>query len=157
MVLAGAFVVLALDVVTKAVAVAKLERRSAVHVVDGVLEPTLTRNPGAAFSIGVGATVLFTVVALGVVVILLRTAARLRSLPWAIALSLLLGGALGNLTDRLFRSPGPFRGHVVDWIRLPHWPVFNIADAAITIGAVLAVVISLRGVHLDGTREGGPL
>jgi len=152
-VLGGASVVLAVDAVTKAVAVAKLEGRDPVHVIDGALELTFTRNPGAAFSIGVGATVIFSLVAAAVAVLLVRTAARLRSLPWAVALSLLLGGALGNLADRLFRSPGPLRGHVVDWIRLPHWPVFNIADAAITVGAVLAVVVSLRGHHLDGTRD----
>jgi signal peptidase II len=145
-----AAVVLVADVVSKVIVVAKLAHRPAVHVIDGVLELTLTRNPGAAFSIGVGATVIFTLVAVAVVVVIARTAARLRSVPWAIALGLLLGGALGNLVDRVFRSPGPFRGEVVDWIRIPHWPVFNLADAAITVGAVLAVLLSLRGRQLDG-------
>jgi signal peptidase II len=147
-----AAVVLAADAVSKVIVVAKLADRPTVHVIDGLLELTLTRNPGAAFSIGVGATVIFTLVAVAVVVVIARTAARLRSVPWAIALGLLLGGALGNLVDRVFRSPGPFRGEVVDWIRIPHWPVFNLADAAITVGAVLAVLLSLRGRQLDGSE-----
>jgi signal peptidase II len=145
-----AVAVLVTDVVSKVVVVATLSDRGPVHVIDDVLELTLTRNPGAAFSIGVGAAAIFTVVAGVVVVIIARTATRLRSVPWALALGLLLGGALGNLVDRVFRSPGPFRGEVVDWIRLPHWPVFNVADAAITVGAVLAVLASLRGHQLDG-------
>ena len=82
--------------------------------------------------------------------VILRTAKRLRSLGWAIALGLLLGGALGNLVDRLLRSPGPFRGEVVDWIQLPHWPVFNLADSAIVIGGCVAVLLSSRGISVDG-------
>jgi signal peptidase II len=70
-----------------------------------------------------------------------------------VALALMLGGALGNLSDRLFRSPGPLRGHVVDWIELPHWPVFNIADSAIVVGGLLAVLLALRGIEMDGTRK----
>jgi signal peptidase II len=70
-----------------------------------------------------------------------------------VALGLLLGGALGNLTDRIFRSPGPLRGHVVDFLELPHWPIFNLADSAIVLGAVLITLQSLRGVHLDGRRS----
>jgi signal peptidase II len=88
-----------------------------------------------------------------VVVAIVRFARRLRSAPWAIALGLLLGGACGNLADRLFRAPGPGRGYVVDWIELPHWPVFNIADACIVVGAVIAVLLALRGIAVDGTRE----
>jgi signal peptidase II len=70
-----------------------------------------------------------------------------------VALGLLLGGALGNLSDRLFRSPGPLRGHVVDWIQLPHWPVFNVADSAIVVGGIVAVLLALRGVELDGSHK----
>ena len=150
LVLGIAAVALAADVISKVVAVERLSDRPPVRLVDGLLELTLVRNPGAAFSIGVGATALFSVVAVGVVFILARAATRLRSRPWAVVLALLLGGALGNLGDRIFRSPGPFRGEVVDWIRIPHWPVFNLADACITVGAVLAVVLSLRGHHLEG-------
>jgi len=87
-----------------------------------------------------------------VVVVIVRTAPRLGSVGWAVALGGLLGGALGNLTDRLFRGPGPLRGYVVDWIQVPHYPVFNLADSAIVCSAVLMVVLSLRGIQLDGTR-----
>ena len=82
-------------------------------------------------------TAVFGLVAIAVAVAIVRTARRLRSLTWAITLGLLLGGALGNLGDRIFRSPGFLRGHVVDWIELPHWPVFNLADSAISAAASL--------------------
>jgi signal peptidase II len=155
--LAGvAAVVVVADVVTKIVAVAKLSHRSRVTVVPHVLWLTFTRNAGAAFSVGTGATVVFTAVAVAVVVVIVRSARRLRSAGWAVSLGLLLGGALGNLSDRLFRSPGPLRGHVVDWIELPHWPVFNVADSAIVVGGVLAVLLALRGIEMDGSRRSVP-
>jgi signal peptidase II len=144
-VLAVAAVVFAADAISKAVVVDKLAHRGPVHLVGSVLTLTLTRNAGAAFSVGVGATLVFTAVAAVVIVVIVRTAARLRSRAWAVALGLLLGGACGNLADRLFRSPGPLRGEVVDWIHLTHWPVFNVADAAITCGAILALLLSARG------------
>jgi signal peptidase II len=145
-----AAVVLVADIVSKILVVAHVRRGDHVHVLGHVLQITNTRNSGAAFSVGTGATVLFTAVAVVVVAVILRTAKRLRSLGWAICLGLLLGGALGNLVDRLFRSPGPFRGEVVDWIQLPHWPVFNLADSAIVIGGCVAVLLSSRGISLDG-------
>ena len=138
------------DVVSKVAIVAALAPGEIVRLLGHYLELTNTRNSGAAFSVGTGATVLFTAVAVVVVVVILRTAKRLRSVGWAICLGLLLGGALGNLIDRLFRSPGPFRGEVVDWIQIPHWPVFNIADSAIVIGGCIAVLLSTRGIALDG-------
>jgi signal peptidase II len=92
-------------------------------------------------------------VALVVVAVIARVARRLRSLPWAVALGMLLGGALGNLTDRVFRSPGPLTGHVVDFLELPHWPVFNLADSAIVVASALMVGLSFRGLHLDGTVD----
>jgi signal peptidase II len=152
-VLATALVVLVADVVSKVLVVAKLSDRGPVRVIDHALTLTLTRNAGAAFSIGGGATILFSLVALGVVVVIVRTARSLASIGWAFALGLLLGGALGNLTDRLFRSPGPLRGHVVDWIEFPHWPVFNLADSAIVMGGLFAVILAARGIELDGTRR----
>ena len=91
-------------------------------------------------------TVVFSLIAVGVIIAILRTARRLRSLPWAITLGLLLGGATGNLGDRLFRSPGLLRGYVVDWIELPHWPVFNLADSCIVCGGILAVLLAARGI-----------
>jgi len=150
---AVAATVLVLDVVSKIIVVATLSDRAPVHVVGSLLQLTLTRNPGAAFGIGTSATVAFTVVAAGVAAVIVRSARRLASAGWASSLGLLLGGALGNLTDRIFRAPGPFRGHVVDWIQLPHWPVFNLADSAIVVGGVLAVLLSLGGVELDGSRR----
>jgi signal peptidase II len=141
-------------VVSKIIVVATLSHRPPVHVVDGVLTLLVLRNSGAAFSIGTSMTVVFTLIAVGVIFFILRTSRRLRSLPWAVTLGLLLGGATGNLTDRLLRSPGLFRGDVVDWIQLPHWPVFNVADSAIVCGGVLAVLLAARGFRLDGSRDG---
>lgn len=142
-----------LDALSKALVVAYLEGRPPVDVVDHVFRLVAGRNSGAAFGIGGGATALITAVAIGVVVAIVRTARRLASRWWAVAMGLLLGGALGNLTDRMVRSPGPFRGAVVDWLALPHWPVFNLADTWITTGAVLAVVLSLLAVPLEGRRR----
>ena len=125
-----------------------------VRLLDGLLTLQVLRNSGAAFSIGTSMTIVFTLIAVGVIFFILRTSRRLRSLPWAVTLGLLLGGATGNLTDRLLRSPGLFRGDVVDWIQLPHWPVFNVADSAIVCGGALAVLLAARGIRLDGTRDG---
>jgi signal peptidase II len=144
--------VLALDLLTKHLVVAHLEHRDPIRLLGGALLLSVSRNSGAAFSFAQGATVLFTVVAVVVVVVIVRTARRLGSVAWATSLGLLLGGALGNLVDRIFRDPGPGRGAVVDWIDFRVWPVFNIADSAIVIGGVLAVLLSFRGIELDGTR-----
>jgi signal peptidase II len=86
-----------------------------------------------------------------VIVFILRTSRRIHSVAWAVTLGLLLGGATGNLVDRLLREPGPLRGYVVDWIQLPHWPVFNIADSSIVCGGILAVLLAGRGIRIDGT------
>jgi signal peptidase II len=120
------------------------------HLVGSLLTLDLVRNPGAAFGIAGGATALFSLIAVVVVVAIARTARTLRSTPWAVALGLLVGGALGNLTDRIFREPGIFRGRVVDFLELPHWPVFNVADMGITCAAVLMALLAFRGVHPDG-------
>ena len=138
--------VLLLDVVTKLVAVAELSDREPIRLLDGFLTLRLVRNPGAAFGMAQGLTVLFTGVAVAVVVVILRMARRLQSAWWAVALGLVLGGALGNLSDRLLRSPGPGRGHVVDFLELPRWPVFNLADSAIVLAGLLMVVLSARGI-----------
>jgi signal peptidase II len=144
--------VLLVDQATKVWAERSLEVGVPREVIGDWLQFRLTYNPGAAFSLGTGYTVVLTVVAIAVVVVVIRMARNLGSLGWAVALGLLLGGALGNVTDRIFRDPAPFRGHVVDFIELPHWPVFNVADCAITVAAVLFVLLSLLGVHLDGRR-----
>jgi signal peptidase II len=154
-VLAGiAVLVLALDIVSKSLVVAYLTPEQPVHLIGSVLMLWLTRNPGAAFSVGTGETAVFTVIAFGVVVYIARTARRLYSLGWAVALGLLLGGAAGNLGDRIFRSPGLFRGEVVDWIAVTrYYPIFNLADSAIVCGGILTVILAMRGYHLNGTRS----
>lgn len=153
--IAVALAALAADIVSKTIVVATLQDRAPVRLLGGLLTLRETRNSGAAFSIGTGYTIVFTVIACGVVVAILRTARNLRSLPWAVCLGLLLGGAIGNLLDRLFRAPAPLKGHVVDWIEFPHYPVFNLADSAIVCGGVLAVVLAARGLQIDGTRLTG--
>ena len=151
--LAGvAALVLALDVATKVWVVAELEGRRTLELLGGQLLIRVSRNPGAAFSFAEGATLLFTAVAIAVIVVIVRTAPRLRSAGWAVSLGLLLGGAAGNLVDRLLRSPGPGRGAVVDFIDFQVWPSFNVADSGIVVGGLLAVLLSLRGIELDGTR-----
>jgi signal peptidase II len=157
-VLAGVAVfVLAADIISKALVVAHLRPDQPVHLIGNVLMLWLTRNPGAAFSVGTGETAVFTVIAFGVVIYIARTARRLYSLGWAIALGLLLGGASGNLGDRIFRAPGLFRGEVVDWIAVTrYYPIFNLADSAIVCGGILTVILAMRGYHLDGTRADLP-
>jgi signal peptidase II len=149
-----ALTALALDVATKIVVVATLQDREPIELLGGLLTLRETRNSGAAFSIGTGYTVVFTLIACGVVIAILRTARNLRSVPWAVCLGLLLGGAVGNLIDRMLRDPAPLKGHVVDWIEVPNWPVFNLADSAIVCGGVLAVLLAARGLQIDGTRIG---
>lgn len=146
--------VVAVDAASKALVVARLEHRVGGLRLGPLLTLEVSRNSGAAFSFAQGATVVFTLVAIAVIVVIIRTAPRLRSPAWAVTLGLLLGGAVGNLLDRLLRAPGPGRGAVVDFIHVPHYAVFNAADSAITVGAVLAVLLSLRGVEVDGTRRG---
>jgi signal peptidase II len=145
--------VLAADAITKALVVVHLRPGQPVHVLGNVLMLDLLRNPGAAFSVGTGNTIVFTAIAVIVVFYIVRTARNLRSPGWALTLGLLLGGALGNLADRIFRAPGVFRGDVVDWIELTrYWPVFNVADSAIVCGGILTVLLAMLGYHMDGTR-----
>jgi signal peptidase II len=151
--LAVAAAVYALDVASKAIVVATMHYGHPVRLLGPALQLDYTRNPGAAFSMGEAYTIIFTAIAVGVIVVILRLARRLFSVPWALALGLLLGGALGNLTDRLVRAPGVLRGWVVDFIELPHWPIFNLADSAICVGGALMVLLAFRGLHPDGTDE----
>jgi signal peptidase II len=134
----------AADQVTKAVALGTLDDGRTHPVIDGVLHWTVQRNPGAAFGIFRRAPVLFTVLAIVIVVAIVAAAPKVRDRLNAVALGLVLGGALGNLADRLFRPPGPFRGRVIDFIDLRVWPTFNVADAAVVIGAVLLAIASIR-------------
>jgi signal peptidase II len=149
----AAFILIA-DIISKALIVANLSGKPPLHVIGNFFMLTEVRNSGAAFGIGTGDTIVFTAIALGVIIYIVRTARNLRSLGWAITLGLLLGGAAGNLGDRLFRAPGVFRGNVVDWIEVTRWwPVFNLADSAIVCGGILTVLLALRRVRLDGTRD----
>jgi len=140
----------AADLVSKVVVVATLTPGEPVPVIDGLLRLRLIRNPGAAFGLGVGMTLVFSVITVVVIAAILRMARRLGSPPWALTLGLLLGGALGNLTDRIARAPGFLHGHVVDFLELPHWPVFNIADSAIVTSGALMVLLALRNVPVEG-------
>ena len=151
--LAVAVFVIVADVISKAIAVAHIREYTDIHLIGNLLMLTLTRNGGAAFNLGgTGMTIVFTAIAASVVAYILRASRNLRSTGWAITLGLLLGGATGNLIDRIFRAPGFLRGDVIDWIELPHWPVFNVADSSIVCAGVLVVLLSLRGIRLDGTR-----
>ena len=114
------------------------------------LQLTLLYNSGAAWGMGSGITPVVTVLQLGIVVgVLVFTVKAVRSTWYAIAMSLILGGALGNIHDRLLRPPGPFRGEVVDFLQLPNWPVFNVADMAVVGGAILVILLGVIGVPAD--------
>lgn len=155
-----ALTLLAIDQATKFWAERALADGNRIEVIGEFFQLRLVYNPGAAFSFATGATGLLTILAIGVVAFMIWTARRLGSRGWAIALGVLLGGALGNLTDRLFRPPGVGQGHVVDMFalsRLPiidTFPVFNVADICITTAAILIIWFALRGIDLDGTRVG---
>jgi signal peptidase II len=149
--------VIALDLLTKVIAVALLTPGESPRILGGLIYFSLIRNPGAAFSMATGMTWLLALVAIGVVVVIIRMAPRLRSTAWAVSLGLVLGGACGNLIDRIFRSPGFLQGHVVDFVSVfgpnaQYFPVFNVADSAITIGGISLVITALLGIDFDGTR-----
>ncbi|MGH3941884.1 MAG: signal peptidase II [Pseudonocardiaceae bacterium] len=151
-------VVLVLDVLSKVLAVAFLDPYTPVRLLGGGLYLVLVRNPGAAFSLATGLTWLLSLIALGVILVIVRLAPRLRSARYAVALGLVLGGALGNLVDRLLRAPGPLRGHVVDFLSLlapdgSVWPVFNLADSAIVCGGALLVLLAAIGLDYDGSHQ----
>jgi signal peptidase II len=151
--------ILLADLATKFVVVSTIEPGEDIRVLGGLLYFTQLRNIGAAFSFAEGFTVLFTLIAVVVAVIIVRTARRLYSTGWAISLGLVLGGAVGNLIDRIFRDPGFLRGGVVDFLSVfaPDgriWPVFNVADSAIVCGGILGALLAMRGIEFDGTRAG---
>ncbi|MGY1697936.1 signal peptidase II [Geodermatophilus sp. SYSU D00766] len=145
------------DLASKLLVVATVERGENLRLLGGLVYLTHARNTGAAFSFAEGFTVVFTLIAVAVAVVIVRTARRLFSTGWAVALGLVLGGALGNLVDRVFRDPGFLRGGVVDFVSVfaPNgevYPIFNVADSAIVCGGVLGAYLALRGVEFDGTR-----
>ena len=149
--------IIGLDILTKELATNSLEGHPPVRILGGLIYLSFTRNSGAAWSIGSDYTFIFPIFAIAVAVWILYMARKLRSLPWAIALGLVLGGALGNLVDRLFRTPGGISGHVVDFVSVfapygQRFPIFNVADAALSCGVVLAIILEYSGRMRDGTR-----
>jgi signal peptidase II len=152
-----ALLAVVVDQVVKELSTKNLTEGEPVSILGGLVHLSLLRNSGAAFSLGSGYTWVFPLVTIVVVGWIGYLARKLRSVAWAVALGLVLGGALGNLGDRLFRAPGPFQGHVVDMISLfgpygEYFAVFNIADSCLSVGVVLAVLLELTGRQRDGTR-----
>ena len=142
-----------LDQGSKYLVVTNLKLDEVVPVLGDLLQFQFVKNPGAAFSIGNAYTWIFSILASAVTVFIIWFARRIRSLGWAIVFGLLLGGVLGNLTDRLFREPGFGVGHVIDFLRIPLLPaIFNIADSAIVVSMGLFLILTLRGIGLDGSR-----
>jgi signal peptidase II len=153
-----ALLVLAIDLVSKQLAVSRLADGESVRLLGGAVYLLLVRNSGAAFSIASGYTFVFSIIAIVVIGWISWMARRLRAPAWGVSLGLVLGGTVGNLVDRLFRAPGPFVGHVVDFISLfdahgQGFAVFNAADSALCVGVGLAVLLELTGRRRDGTRE----
>jgi signal peptidase II len=150
-------VAVGLDLLTKQLALTHLSDGSTARILGGAIYFDLTRNSGAAFSFGSDYTFIFPIIATVVLVGIVVLARRLRSVPWAIALGLIFGGAMGNLLDRMFRAPGPLHGHVVDFISAfapagRYFPIFNVADSALFCGVVLAIILEFTGHRRDGTR-----
>jgi signal peptidase II len=155
--LATTAVAVAIDQVTKQLALSFLEDDDPVRLLGGAVYLSLTRNSGAAFSLGSDYTFVFPLISSAVIVWIAWMALRLRSVPWGVALGLVLGGALGNAIDRVFRAPGFLVGHVVDMVSLfdaygQVWPIFNAADSALVCGVLLAIGLEFTGRQRDGTR-----
>jgi signal peptidase II len=138
------------DFATKVWAINNLSAANPTKIIGSFLQLTLIRNSGAAFSFAQGATIFFTFFALIVVGAIAYFAPKITSSGWSVVLGLALGGVLGNLTDRIFRSPGYFTGHVIDWIEITNWPVFNVADTAIVVAAAISIVLSIRNISPMG-------
>jgi signal peptidase II len=141
-----AWVIWLIDLATKTWAIANLDSREPIKLLGSFLQLTLIKNSGAAFSFATGATLFLSIFACCVVAAIAYYAPKITSKGWATVIGLALGGILGNLSDRIFREPGFFTGHVIDWIELPNWPVFNIADTAIVVATVIAVVLSIKNI-----------
>ena len=130
-----------IDYSTKVWALNNLSQVEPTRVIGSVLQLRLVFNPGAAFSFATNFTFIFTILAVLAVGVISYYSIKIAHLWWAAVLGLALGGILGNLTDRIFRDPSIFNGHVIDWIELPRWPVFNVADMAIVCAALLSVLL----------------
>lgn len=134
----------AIDFTTKVWALESVSPIKPTPIIGSFLQLRLVFNPGAAFSVGTDVTFIFTILSGAAVAGIAYYAIKIDNRWWSMVLGLALGGILGNLTDRIFRQPSPFNGHVIDWIELPRWPVFNIADMAIVCAAVLSVLLIIR-------------
>jgi signal peptidase II len=141
-----AWAVWIIDLATKIWAVENLSYRSNIKIIGEFFQLTYVRNPGAAFSFASGATVFLSLFSLLVMIAILHYSVKITSRGWAVVLGLVLGGILGNMVDRIFREPGVLRGHVIDWLQLPNWPVFNIADMAIVSAALISMVLTARNI-----------
>lgn len=149
-------VVAALDQLTKAIMLATLTQGEPLKVLGDWFRFTLLFNPGAAFSMGgSGSTWLFTTIQLAFVIGVAIAAPRIRDRGQAVGLALIAGGALGNLIDRLTREPGFWFGHVVDFVSVGSFAVFNLADACITVGVVVFIAFMLveerRAARVEGS------
>jgi signal peptidase II len=151
-----AWITFLVDLATKSWAVSVLSNREPVQIIGSLLQLTFIRNPGAAFSFATGSTVLFSLFALVVIVVITYVAPRIIHRGWALVLGLLLGGVLGNFSDRIFRSPGFLQGHVIDWIEIPHWPIFNVADSAIVLAAGISIILSARNIAPVAPKDNRP-
>ena len=140
-----ACLVWAIDFLTKNWALENLTSSSR-PVIGSFLQLTLLKNPGAAFSMATGFTIVFTTISIAVVLFIARYAARITSPEWAYVAGFVLGGVLGNLSDRIFREPGFLYGHVIDWIELPNWPIFNVADISICTAAGIAILLTIKNI-----------
>lgn len=149
-----------LDLLTKELALAYLDPANPPVLLGGLLRLQLIRNPGAAFSMGEDFTIVLTLVAVAALIgVLGFMLPRARHRGWVVALGLLLAGILGNLTDRLFRPPAPLHGHVIDFLQLPNFAIFNVADMCITFAAVLIVwLVVITQIDFSGasTKEPAP-
>ncbi len=142
-----------LDQTAKYLIVTHMTLGQQIDVIGDILQFHFVKNSGAAFSLGTGMTWVFSIVAAAVAIFIIAYARRIRSFSWAILFGLLLGGTLGNLSDRLFREPRFGEGHVVDFIQVIGFPaIFNVADSAIVVSMCLFVLLTIRGVRLDGRR-----
>jgi signal peptidase II len=143
------------DLVTKIIAVTQLEPLASVRLLGGLLTLRLIRNPGAAFSQGQRFTYVFAVAGIVVLTfVIIKLVPRIGHPAWAVAIGLLCAGVAGNLTDRLFRPPGVLRGHVIDFLELPYWPIFNVADMCITAAAIMIIFLSVvKGISITGQRH----
>ena len=145
-----------LDLATKAWAVSQLANRQPIHILGSFFQLTFVRNSGAAFSFATSATLFLSLFGVVVLIGIVYFAPQITSKGWSVVLGLVMGGILGNLMDRIFRDPGFLRGHVIDWMQLPHWPIFNIADSAIVAAAVLSMVLSARNIPPITKKDSTP-